>query len=59
MSIKSDIVEERVRYRLESVLNEEISNAEYSNQPVSLLKGLRNKIRNSFTESGNIRHFDD
>lgn len=59
MGIREDIAEESFRQRLIEFLDEEIEMAEYENKPTGDMRVIRDKYKTAFTESGNIRHFED
>jgi len=59
MGFKEEISDEKARQRIADVIDAEIQDAEYSNKPTSGLKHLRDCVRPAFTDTGNIRHFQD
>jgi hypothetical protein len=59
MGFREEIADEQARQRLTEALDAEIKDAEYNNLPTSDLKHIRDTIKPAFTDTGNIRHFED
>jgi len=59
MGYREDISESQHLYALEDFLNAAIRDTEYNNRDTGSLKQLQREIRNPFTKTGNIRHFED